>query len=157
MCWDITKGIPLPDGSLKGIFTEHVLEHLTLEENDFVLAEFNRLLEPGGTLRVIVPDVEIYIDTYIQRKEQNSVRTFPYEDQDSYDGLYTPILSVNRIFHKWGHQFLYDFQTMHMLLERNGFENIKRETFMSGRDAQLLVDLEWRALESLYVEASVGR
>src|SRR5687767_4403569 len=29
LCWDIMLGIPLPDNSMEGIFTEHCLEHIT--------------------------------------------------------------------------------------------------------------------------------
>src|SRR3990167_1349141 len=31
LCWDITKGIPLRDRSCLGIYTEHCLEHVSME------------------------------------------------------------------------------------------------------------------------------
>ncbi len=65
LCWDVSKGFPLEDATLDGIFTEHCLEHLPLSVTDDVLAEFRRMLRPGGTVRVIVPDGELYLSRYI--------------------------------------------------------------------------------------------
>ena len=63
-------------------------------------------------------------------------------------------MRVNRIFREHGHLFIYDFDTMRQLMERNGFVSIKKETYRSGRLPALLRDTEHRAHESLYVEAS---
>ena len=153
LCWDITKGIPLPSGSLQGIFSEHCLEHITLDQMGNVLLEFYRLLAPGGTVRIVLPDGELYVKTYLERNQGSSDKQFPYEYQDSYQDLYTPIMSLNRIFYKWGHRFIYDFRTVNTLLERRGFHDIRRESYLSGRDPALLNDSDWRADESLYIEA----
>lgn len=45
LCWDITKGIPLADYSLDGIFTEHCLEHISFTKCFDVLHEFHRKLK----------------------------------------------------------------------------------------------------------------
>src|SRR5437763_1803910 len=31
VCWDVRRGLPLADASVKGIFSEHCLEHLELD------------------------------------------------------------------------------------------------------------------------------
>ena len=54
LCWDITKGIPLKSQSIKGIYTEHCLEHINFDKAQAVLLEFNRILKLGGIVRVIV-------------------------------------------------------------------------------------------------------
>lgn len=148
--WDVTKSLPVADGSLKGIFTEHMLEHLPLQETYKVLERCRRALQPGGTIRVVVPNLSVYVDGYRERK------ALPYADTDAiFDGeCYTPAMSVNRIMRLHGHQFIYDFETMRALLERSGFHEIREETFQRGRDPQLLLDTPMRAVESLYVEAS---
>ena len=152
LCWDITKGLPLADRSLAGIFSEHCLEHLSLATTDGVLAECWRVLQPGGTLRIVVPDGELYLMGYSSLMAGAAGR-LPYADSDSYQGLYSPMLSVNRIFREHGHLFIYDYVTLAQLLERRGFIAIRREHFRSGYDQQLLIDSEHRAQESLYVEA----
>ena len=40
LCWDIRYGIPLESNSIKGIYSEHCLEHITFEQVQQVLIEF---------------------------------------------------------------------------------------------------------------------
>ncbi|MCP5099996.1 MAG: methyltransferase domain-containing protein [Chloroflexi bacterium] len=155
ICWDITKGIPLPDNAIKGIYSEHCIEHIPLTDAIGVFAEFTRLLMPGGNIRIVVPDGELYVKRYLARHNKVDNIPFPYEYQDPVNGLYTPMMSLNRIFRKWGHMFIYDFESLQVLLSQYGFVDIKRETYMSGRNQNLLNDTESRAEESLYVEATL--
>jgi predicted SAM-dependent methyltransferase len=149
VCWDIVKKrYPFPDGSMEGIYTEHCLEHISYESCIENLKEFHRLIKPGGTLRIIVPDAQIYFDLYQARKTDKSVK-LPYSD-----GEETPDISINRIFRSHGHLFIYDFETLQLNLQKVGFKDIRKESLRKGRDSRLLVDRESRAVESLYVEAT---
>jgi len=154
ICWDVTKGIPLGNKAVKGIFSEHCFEHLRFESIDFVIRECRRVLEPGGTLRIIVPDGELYLTRYTEITRGRTDLELPYAAGDRFEEIYSPILSVNRIFRAHGHLCIYDFDLLRQLLLRNGFVDIRRETFASGRDPQLLIDSASRAVESLYAEAS---
>ena len=154
ICWDLTRGIPLQDATVKGVFTEHCLEHFPLEGVEDILCECWRVLTPGGTIRIVVPDGELYLTRYVDKKRGQAAAPLPYAESDVYEGLYSPIMSVNRIFNGSGHQFIFDFDSLALLLARTGFVNITNERFRSGRDAQLLQDSESRAIESMYVEAS---
>jgi predicted SAM-dependent methyltransferase len=157
ICWDVTTGIPLEDASLRGVYTEHCIEHLSVEDNDALFGEFARVLAPGGTVRIIVPDGELYARRYLGLLDGASDEPLPYAEDDGVRGLYTPMMSVNRIFNSWGHRFIFDFETMKAMLERRGFENVTREQYGSGRDPVLLIDNENHVQESLYVEASMPR
>lgn len=154
ICWDITKGLPLPNDSIRGIFTEHTLEHISFDAADFVLRECYRILKPGGTLRIIVPDGQLYLSRYTDIVRNKSTIALPYSQNDFRLGLYSPIMSVNRIFYDHGHKFIYDFHTLHLLLEKNHFVSVEQETYNNGRDTKLLIDTKARSIESLYVEAS---
>ena len=55
---DLRQPLPFADGACRLIFTEHVFEHIHPEFRLSVLREFCRILKPGGTLRVVVPDCE---------------------------------------------------------------------------------------------------
>lgn len=148
ICWNIVKKkYPLPYDSLEGIFSEHCLEHIPFESCADNIKEYFKLLKTGGTLRIAVPDGEIYADKYQQRKSDPSVK-LPYSD-----GEETGMISINRIFRSHGHQFIYDYETMKLLLERAGFRNISKRSYLEGNDKRLLIDRPDRALESLYVEA----
>jgi len=154
VCWDVTKGIPLTSQSVKGVFSEHCLEHLPFTSIRYVLSECFRVLQKGGTLRIIVPDGELYLTKYTDIIRGQTATNLPYSQNDAVEGLYGPIMSVNRIFREHGHLFIYDFDILNKLLVRQGFTSVKKESFMSGRDDRLLIDSEHRAIESLYVEAT---
>jgi predicted SAM-dependent methyltransferase len=154
ICWDATRGLPFDDNSFQGIFTEHCLEHLELKLVDKVLAEFWRVLKPGGTVRLIVPDGELYLRNYVRIEDGEKSIQLPYGETDLFNNIYTPIMSVNRIFRGHGHLFIFDYSTFKALLSRNNFIDIKKEKYLSGRNAKLIIDSESRAFESLYVEAS---
>ncbi len=94
---DITKGLPFPNERFDGIFTEHCLEHIPFESTDFVLRECFRILNPLGTIRIIVPDGELYLRRYVEFLG-GGTESLPYSDGDPYEGVYSPIMSVNRIF-----------------------------------------------------------
>lgn len=145
LCWDLRRGVPLPHGSLRGIFTEHCLEHVTFDDCKAALKEFRRLLQPGGTARIIVPDGELYMELYARAKAGEPV-TFPYSPPG------TPMMAVNRVFREYGHLFIYDAKTLGMLLQEAGFRSFERTEFLKGRDPTLLIDSPGRAVESLYVE-----
>jgi predicted SAM-dependent methyltransferase len=154
LCWDVTKGIPLESETLAGVYTEHCLEHLPFAAVDQVLAECYRLLKPGGTIRIIVPDGQIYLSRYVEIMNGRTDVELPYASDDSYKSLYSPIMSVNRIFRSHGHLFIHDFDILRQLLELNQFVDVKRESYGVGRDPKLLIDTASREVESLYVEAS---
>src|ERR1017187_10815560 len=92
LCWDVTEGIPLADHSLQGIYSEHCLEHLEKSVVNDVLRDFSRLLKPTGTVRIVVPDAELYIDLYVMARNGGAVK-FPYVE-----GKCLPIETLHRIF-----------------------------------------------------------
>ena len=154
ICWDVTKGIPLHDQSLRGIFTEHCFEHLPLNAMPKVLSECYRVLRPQGRIRISMPDGEVYLTRYSAIIQGKASLKLPLAETHSFQGHYSPILSVNRIFRDDGHLFIYDFAFLSQLLIAAGFERIQRTSFRSGEDPHLLIDREERVSTSFYVEAA---
>lgn len=62
---NLLEGIPYPDNQFNVVYHSHVLEHF--ERNDAIafIHECNRVLKPGGVLRVVVPDLEQIAKQYI--------------------------------------------------------------------------------------------
>jgi len=58
--FDLAAGAPLPfaDGSVEFIYTSHTLEHLPEAAVYRFLEESNRVLAPGGGIRITVPDFD---------------------------------------------------------------------------------------------------
>lgn len=148
LCWDITKGLPLENNQLQGIFTEHCLEHIELDHCRYVLAEFCRILKPGGILRIVVPDAEHYLDLYQSAKNGEPVQ-FPFIEPSNI----TPMMYVNEIFRGFGHRYAYDDQTITEFLMKAGFNDVQKTAFNIGRDPRLIADSDERKVGSLYVEA----
>lgn len=153
ICWDVTRGIPLADDSLKGVFTEHCIEHVPLRGGVEMLRDCYRVLRPGGTVRVVTPDAGLYAQEYT-RIAAGGDGSMPRAGREGFLGIITPMMSVNRVFNQFGHRFVYDFETMAAYLTHIGFVDVRRAEFGVGRDPALLRDTEWRRAGSLYVEAS---
>jgi predicted SAM-dependent methyltransferase len=161
ICWDITCGLPFQDSSIEGIYTEHCLEHFSLPTAVGIMSEFRRILCPGGVLRIVVPDGELYMDIYNNQTIGDNTKKFPFQDREAFNGICSPILSVNRIFYferesLFGHRFIYDTHLMIQLLKHCGFGWAKKTDFRVGADSHLLLDSESRRSESLYVEAGLS-
>lgn len=65
---DCRKKLGFPDNSVDHILCSHFLEHVYPQETKFILTDFMRVLKPGGTLHVIVPDIEVNIQNYLKQK-----------------------------------------------------------------------------------------
>ena len=149
VCWDLTKtNLPFNDNSFKGVYSEHCFEHIPFADFKRNMKEIYRVLKPGGTLRLIMPDGEIYVDIYNRRKNGEAIE-MPYEE-----GYISTMHRINGIFRNHGHMFIYDFNTVRIILEEAGFININKSKFKQGKNDKLLNDTEFRAIESLYVEAT---
>jgi hypothetical protein len=76
----VTAGPPFPcrPTPLVASFTEHFLEHLDYYEEAprFLDGMPSRLCEPGGLLRVIVPDGGKYLHAYGDPRDLSSMRAF---------------------------------------------------------------------------------
>lgn len=156
---DLRKRIPLADGSARGIFCEHFLEHLDYsEEVPFFISECHRILRPGGVIRIIVPDGEAYLRAYCHGGWEELARIRPLQDglKDYWYGnqFETRMELVNLVFRQGiEHKFAYDWETLENLLGKHGFLRISRCAFGQGELQELCVDKAARASESLYVEA----
>ena len=165
---DCRTALPLPTDSARGIFTEHFLEHLDYyEEAPRFLQECRRVLQPGATLRVIVPDGAKYLSAY-NDTGWTSLRSFsplfslnsqsderPFSRVREVLPFRTKMEVVNFHFRQSGqHRFSYDFETLCQLLTDCGFKSVGQQTYRSSHLPDLTIDSEIRAAESLVVEAN---
>lgn len=150
--WDIRRSLPFADGQVAMIRAEHVVEHLEFREDiPRFFAEAYRALEPGGHLRIVVPDGERWVRAYAsgdQREwEALGCARLP-------DDMPSRMAMLNHVFHQGGeHQFAWDFETMEYALRRAGFERIFRRSFRESGLSELAADLAHHAPYSMYVEA----
>jgi len=153
--YDCRRRIPLASGSARAIFSEHLLEHLDYEEEaPKFLAECGRVLKPGGVLRLVVPDGKKYLMAYADGGWE-AFRAFSPLVSEGGSGFRTQMEIVNAHFRQAGeHRFSYDYETLHHLLARCGFDEIREQAFRESRLDQLAIDAVERESESLYVEGT---
>lgn len=66
---DLAKGIPFPSESADAVYLAAVFEHIRRNDAANFLREIFRVLKPGGTVRVGVPDLEQICRIYLEKLE----------------------------------------------------------------------------------------
>jgi len=157
------KPLPLPDGFIDYIFSEHMIEHITYENGNSLLKEAQRVLKPGGRIRIATPNLEFLIRLHNEWETDLAQRYAKYSvDQFiPYPKAYKRGNVINNYFRNWGHRFIYDFEMLSLTLTEAGFEDIVRFAPKESDDAQFrnlethgrLIGDEFNLLESMVVEA----
>jgi len=151
---DAMEPFPFADQEFDYVFSEHMIEHIHYKAGVNMLHECFRILKPGGKIRIATPDVERLVGLFSQPKTTAQRRYiewsmtdilglynteksvlqkrrpewdidkfhfteyFPQKDQDGVCFI------INNFFRSYGHQFLYDKNTLQGALESAGFKNI---------------------------------
>ncbi len=159
---DATKAFPLPSDSFDCVFSEHMIEHINLEQGAHMLRECNRVLKPGGRIRLVTPDITLM---------QNLLNDPGLADHAAYiefsrryftnSIVFNEVVVVNNFFRDWGHQFIYNEATLGCLLQMTGFRNIVRGQVGVSQDPvlnglenhHLEITNRFNRMESLVMEA----
>ena len=153
--WDCRWSLPFADGAVLGIRAEHFFEHLEArEEAPAFLADCLRVLQPGGVLRIIVPDVARMLHAYAKGpNDLSGFREFGVPDPFPED-LPTRMDVVNHAFHQWHeHRWGYDAETLIHRMAKAGFVKANQTEFGRSLIPGLAADREEHRPYSLYVEA----
>lgn len=151
--WDCRTGVPVADEAAAGIRVEHFVEHIEPREHlPAFLRDCRRALQPGGVLRVIVPDAERYLRAYCE-PGLDGLRAMAVPIPFPSD-LPTRLDVINHVFHSWHeHRWAYDFETLSHRLRAAGFTVIERVDFGRSGLPALAQDRDQHKPYSLYVEA----
>lgn len=136
---DATEAFPLPDNSLDYIFSEHMIEHVTLEGGTTMLQECYRTLKPGGKVRIATPDMQTLVRVLSEPNDpavQGYIRF--YIDRFVGAGIpYDPAYMINTLFYQFGHRFIYNETTLAHVLKQAGFKNVRRCAVGQSDDPEL--------------------
>ena len=121
---DVRSGLPFND--VRFIFAEHFIEHLTLREGMAFLRECRRILHEDGVLRLSTPNLDWVWLTH-------------YKPPDAMvgDEALVGCLEINRAFHGWGHQFLYNPSTLAASLRAAGFDRVNECSYSESSVVEL--------------------
>jgi predicted SAM-dependent methyltransferase len=73
--------LPYADGSVDEIFCSHALEHLSFADAPKALAEWLRVLRTGGTLTLVVPNMEWVAAAYLHGTDRRLTRQLMWGNQ----------------------------------------------------------------------------
>ena len=153
---DVSKPLPFPSDRLRYVFSEHLIEHIPYESGMKLLREIYRVLAPKGRIRIATPDFAFLVQLY-----QNPQRDYVEWAAQWSSIPATPLHTINNFVRNWGHQFIWDFQTMKAALESVGFASVIQWSVGESDDPVLqgiewhgtVIGEKWNALETFVVEA----
>jgi predicted SAM-dependent methyltransferase len=148
---DIREGLPLESGSVDYAISIHALPEFSYPELVPVLEELRRVLVPGGTLRLALPDLDRGIDAY-RAGEEGYFKVGP-EEVASLGGRFV----VQMLWYGYSRSlFTTDFALE--LLEKAGFTEVRACSFgATASGIPEIVELDNREEESLFVEGRTPR
>lgn len=158
---DIRLGLPYKDGSAEVIVASHILEHLhPWKELPLALADIRRVLAPGGTFRLSVPDLMELVCCYSTgdfiehaATQEEVKRVAPVEFSQLPRALqFSSICFGNNSGNASydGHQAVWDSEALIWMLERTGFKEARRVTPGVSRHPSLM-----QRYQDAHVEQSV--
>ena len=133
---DVVRGLPVADRSCDGVYASHVLEHLSRDDFDTALGETFRILKPGGTFRLVVPDLQAAAEAYAAAKgapdaADRFMRTTSLGIDKRRRGLAGPLIELlSNARHLW----MWDYAGLADALAAHGFTDIRRADFNDGSD-----------------------
>jgi len=129
---DIQDRLPFRDHTFDEILSRSCLEHVSWRVVTGILRDWHRVLKPGGTLRVYVPDFEYLCRMYLAGKHDEHLHPSYVEAADTLLGGYTT--NAWAMIKMFGgqeypanfHAAGYDFATFARILQTAGFEQVAR-------------------------------
>lgn len=129
MMHDCRAPLPFPNGSVDHILCSHFLEHVYPEEARAIVRDFHRVLRPGGTVHLIVPNVRHLAETYLRDGGAQAASVFiestllSARARPSWRFRLLEALGFEGLKHRW----MYDDRSLTELVVAAGFRLVSRE------------------------------
>lgn len=132
---DAGKIFPIESETFNYIYSEHLFEHLTPDQQINMLSEGSRILKNGGIMRIATPSLDFLFNLYKNpgsdiHSEYTSwaVNNSPYlksvkEKVVDKDSHYCYV--INNFFKAWGHQMIHNQNSLEKLALQYGFNQVR--------------------------------
>jgi predicted SAM-dependent methyltransferase len=146
------RRIPEPSNSVDVLYSSHMFEHLDRREARTFLVEAMRVLRPGATLRLVLPDLRLRVNAYLSSGDGDrfvaSLDVCQGRPRNLKERLQATMLGFR------GHRWMYDTESLAKFLSEAGFVEVSPckpgETTIDDPGA---LDLRERERDSIYIEA----
>lgn len=144
---DVRGRLPYEDASVDFIFSEHFIEHLSVNDGVEFFKECFRVLKPGGVVRTGTIDLNyILFRHFFFWRKQDWIKKY------GYGFVKTDAELTNICFREWGHYYLYNKRELKRRLSEAGFSKIISSKFVKSFYKDL-AELETRKETRLILEA----
>lgn len=161
---------PLKSDCFDFIYSEHLFEHLNVDQQYNMLKESFRILKTEAIMRIATPSLDFLNDLYnYPEKEVNqeyinwAVRTSPYLlsvkktiQDDSMFYCYV----INNFYKAWGHKLIHNFNSLRSLALQVGFSEVNKAQVGKSRFEPLnnierhgtIIPEKFNKLETMVIE-----
>lgn len=121
---DCRKKLDFDNATVDHILCSHFLEHVYPNECKAILTDFHRVLKPNATLHLILPDMKILINNYLNSNELNACdqlirqTLLTKEERPSLGYRFLEFTGRYGLQHYW----MYDKNSMAIMLKNIGFK-----------------------------------
>ncbi|MFP4299067.1 MAG: class I SAM-dependent methyltransferase [Spirulinaceae cyanobacterium] len=137
---NIVKGLDIQPESCDLVYAAHVLEHLSLTDFHIALDNIYSYLKPGGIFRAVVPDLEQYIQSYWQQRQNDAIAS-----QAAINFMTASGIGHSRSRKTWKdrlrealanhrHQWMWDRPSLQAAFAEHGFKNPRFCTYGDWAD-----------------------
>lgn len=154
---NIIKGLPIPENSCNGVYCSHILEHLSYDDFQKALLNTYKILKPGGIFRLVMPDLELFVNDYLNKKNRGEQAAFDFNLSTGFGQKSRATGFKAVVLNSWGnsrHLWLWDTTSAIEMLKKTGFTGIRTCVFNDCNDPMFaIVESKDRFTGAMAIEA----
>jgi len=121
----ITDMNPVASQSVDAVWSSHNLEHIHRHEVPAALAEFIRVLKPGGLLLLTLPDLQQVAELVVADRLEDEAYVSPSGPVTPLDMIFGHTPSLARGYASMAHKTGFTLRSLQRLLDESGFVEIR--------------------------------
>lgn len=149
---NVLKPFPYQDGQVEAIYSSHMLEHLYYEQAISVLRECHRVIQPGGVLRLALPDAAEFARSLTASSPDDAEAGLKFSQSLNMQPLHAPSRRQRLVsrFASAPHRWQPTAALVMRMVRNGGFTDVRECSFLDGKLPDL-GSVEHRE-ESIFVE-----
>jgi predicted SAM-dependent methyltransferase len=157
---DATRRWPFPDNTFDALLCEHMIEHVSKREGQFVLNEAYRVAADGARIRIVTPDMTSFARLALDQ-ETRGANAYIDVIETRHPGV-SQCDIVNMIYYGYGHRYIFSPRELSEMMRQAGFVDIQESrasfpinsTFKGAEGHPHLLGAEQNAFEAFALEAT---